>query len=244
VRGEQTGNYFKQHHYPTGHNMVMASTTADNASGKPRRKRRWLQFGLPTLLALITLSAVVLGLIAAAAERQRRAVAAIDQAGGWVLYDYEDPPPGAVDHELPGPDWLCRLVGVHYFADVTIVELPDRAPELLVVHLVGLTSLELLHLCGTQVTDAGLVHLEGLTGLQALDLNSTGVSYAGLVHLKALTGLQWLELGRTQVTDEGLVHLKGLTEMEWLWLADTHVSDDGLADLRASLPNCVIDDGP
>jgi hypothetical protein len=50
----------------------MASTT-DKTSGKPRRKRRWLQFGLATLLGLVTLMALALGLWVNEAERQRRA---------------------------------------------------------------------------------------------------------------------------------------------------------------------------
>jgi hypothetical protein len=37
----------------------MASPTVDKTSGKPRRKRRWLQFGLPTLLGLVTQTAVL-----------------------------------------------------------------------------------------------------------------------------------------------------------------------------------------
>jgi hypothetical protein len=32
----------------------MASPRADKTSGTLRRKRRWLQFGLPTLLGLVT----------------------------------------------------------------------------------------------------------------------------------------------------------------------------------------------
>jgi hypothetical protein len=35
-----------------GQYAVMASPTVDKTSGKHRRKRHWLQFGLPTLLAL------------------------------------------------------------------------------------------------------------------------------------------------------------------------------------------------
>jgi hypothetical protein len=34
----------------------MASPTVNKTSGKPRRKRRWLQFGLPTFEKLFPLS--------------------------------------------------------------------------------------------------------------------------------------------------------------------------------------------
>jgi hypothetical protein len=66
---------------------VMVSPTVDYTSGIPRRKRRWLQFGLPTLLALVTVLCVVLGLWVQRAERQRRTVAAIRQPGAYVEYD-------------------------------------------------------------------------------------------------------------------------------------------------------------
>src|SRR5687767_14399358 len=65
-----------------GHNMLMASPTVDKTSSKPRRKRRWLQFGLPTLLGLVTALCVVLGLCVQRAERQRRTVAFVRSLGG------------------------------------------------------------------------------------------------------------------------------------------------------------------
>jgi hypothetical protein len=68
----------------------MASLTPDKTSGKPRRKRRWLQFGLPTLLGLVPLAAVVLALIVNPAERQRRAVAAVRNLGGAVHYEHDE----------------------------------------------------------------------------------------------------------------------------------------------------------
>src|SRR5687767_178811 len=105
----------------------MATPTVDKTSGKPRRKGRWLQFGLPTLLGVMTLVAVVLGLVVNPAERQRRAVAAIREMGGLVTYDYELDRRRQWDtilgrQELPGPDLVCRLFGVDYFADVTDVD--------------------------------------------------------------------------------------------------------------------------
>lgn len=56
----------------------------------------------------VTLLCVWLGVVCNRANRQRRAVEAIVEAGGQVLYDYQfdegdrlNPPPA-----LPGPNWL------------------------------------------------------------------------------------------------------------------------------------------
>jgi hypothetical protein len=51
----------------------MTSPTVHKTSGKPRRKRHWLQFGLLTLLGLVTVLCVVLGLWVQRAERQKSA---------------------------------------------------------------------------------------------------------------------------------------------------------------------------
>ena len=66
-----------------------------------------------------------------------------------------------------------------------------------------------------QVTDAGLVHLRGLTRLQILTLNKTQLTDAGLQHLSGLTNLLRLDLTGTQVTDAGVAELqKALPEVQ------------------------------
>lgn len=93
---------------------------------------------------------------------------------------------------------------------------------------------------GTQISDAGLVHLKGLTNIQMLDLQDTKISDAGLVHLEGLTKLDWLWLSDTKVTDAGLVHLKALTKLRFLDLRATKVTAAGVKKLQAALPDCRI----
>ena len=64
--------------------------------------------------------------------------------------------------------------------------------------------LKRLHLSVTRITDAGLVHLAGLTSLELLDLSRTRVTDAGLVHLAGLTNLKVVDLSGTRITDEGV----------------------------------------
>jgi hypothetical protein len=76
-----------------------------------------MRFSLSTLLLLITIFGVWLGFRTNRARSQRRAVAAIRQAGGIVIYDYEDKSP------VLDPNWAERLVGPDFFHNVVYVDL-------------------------------------------------------------------------------------------------------------------------
>src|SRR5262245_17910828 len=97
-----------------------ASEVQPSEAQAPRPPRRWLRFSLRTLLLALTLACVALGWWVHKAERQRRAVAAIRAAGGYVEYDYERDGRrrGLRNPTPPGPVWLHSVVGVDYFADV------------------------------------------------------------------------------------------------------------------------------
>jgi hypothetical protein len=60
-----------------------------------------------------------------------------------------------------------------------------------------MTTINVLFLGGTRVTDAGLMHLAGLHSLQILDLKGTKVTDAAIEKLHALmvkTRPEWLKL--------------------------------------------------
>ena len=83
----------------------------------------------------------------------------------------------------------------------------------------------------SKITDTGLVHLKGMTGLQVLYLTDAKITDAGLVHLKGMNKLQVFTLP-DQITDAGLVHLSGMTELYDLGLYGTEITDAGLAHLK------------
>jgi hypothetical protein len=182
---------------------------------KLKPKRRWVQVSLRTVLVLVTLLCVVLGLWIVPAERQRRAVAAMEEFGGRVEYEGYDP-----------KGFLRRWLPKDYF---------DGVRE---VHFYRQTEPGLVH--ENQVTNTGLAHLQGLTGVQGVGLNSTQVTDGGLAHLQRLASLKGLWLNDTQVTDDGLMYLKRLTRLQWLNLFSTQVTDAGVAQLQQVLPNCEI----
>ena len=143
------------------------------------------------------------------------AVAAIEAAGGLVLYDRER-----------GPDGQYNLGAT----------LTDAG----LAHIKGLTHLKHLDLQDTEVTDSGLVHLKGLTGLRELDLSRTMVTDVGLVHLGRLTELRTLSLDNTMIGAAGAQHLVTLTKLRSLDLARTRVDDFVAQDLRRALPKAKI----
>ena len=208
------------------------------------------QFTVRSLVVLVVTVAIPCGWLAVKmrqAEKQRKAVEAIEEMYGDVYYDYYRKENGDFDlwAEPPTPAWLRELLGDHFFSDVIGVGLSSWLPELQVSdteleHLAGLTKLSNLDLSRARITDVGLQRLKGLPRLGLLNISSTQVTDDGLEHLRGLTNLWMLSLGYTQVTDKGGEHLKGLTSLNHLDLRGTQVTEQGINRLQKALPNCEI----
>jgi internalin A len=176
-----------------------------------------------------------LGWVVHHARVQRDAVAAIERAGGRVMYEWQ------FKNSIPNPagkpwapKWLVDLVGVDYFGNAVYVISCTRKTSDAILDPVGrLSRLERLDLSDSAVTDAGLVHLEGLSRLRTLELGGTDISDAGIAHLKGLTNLRELFLQPSRVGDAGLAHLENLTGLRELFLGGTLVTDTGLPHLRS-----------
>ena len=225
----------------------------------PKRKRRWFQFSLRTLLGLTLL--VGLGMatwivpIKKSAEKQKVAVDAIKTDAGSVFYDYQVDPSGSLTTgaEPPGPSWLRRLLGDDFFSTVVGVGVNTPADmkhvgELSKLRTIGaygvpisdadlkgvreLSQLTTLNLSRTPVTDAGLRNLKGLSQLEDLELSGTRVTDLGLKQLSGLSQLKSLDLNATRITDAGLESLGGLSHLQDLTLSQTSVTDAGLKHLK------------
>jgi hypothetical protein len=202
--------------------------------------RRFLRFSVRGLIVLVLAIGAGLGWIVRSAHVQRDAVAAIQKAGGLVLYDSE----WSGGYYLLGgeswpPGWLADLVGVDYFVHVKSVWMyssltpTDATTADATIAAIGrLARLKHLRLDHSSLSDSGLAHLKGLTNLSGLDLSETQVSDAGLAHLEGLTNLSLLAVSGTHITSAGLVHLNGLTNLKFLLLPNTRVTDAGLAHLK------------
>jgi hypothetical protein len=177
----------------------------------PRRKLRWYQFSMKTLMLFVLMASFLMSWMAVKARRiqeQRAAVAMVKAAGGGILYDYQlrdydddkGPPPP------PGPAWLRELFGQDIFGDVVDVNCRDADVVLRVID--RFPHVERLDLSWSKITDDDLRHLKGLKELYGLDLSRTNVTEAGLVHLEGLESLDWLALRNTKVTAAGAARLQ------------------------------------
>ena len=159
-------------------------------------RRRWLQFSLRGLLAMLTALAVCLGVVANNARQQREAVETIKAMGGKVLFGGE--PENAV---WP---WLRELFGEPFGRDSIqifvgsgrVAGMPPDPAELLPfeptrefnddgLKAIGkLPAVSGVWLHRVSLSDDGLKHLESCAGLRMLYLLKTGVSAAGVQRLQ------------------------------------------------------------
>ena len=216
------------------------------------------RFSLRMLMAVVVTLGMVLGWIVHRARVQRQAVAAIERAGGRVLYDWQWNDLGSIPNGNPrGPQWLVERLGVDYFADVTGVMFNLSGADEVASHVARLGRVDSVHFNGSDLTDAGLarlvglnlkmvclagakeitdfglVHLEEMTRLERIDLFRTNVGDAGLPHLERLPRLRFLHLGQTKVTNAGMEHVGRMHGVSTLILGETKVGDAGLDRLRA-----------
>ncbi len=224
-------------------------------------RRRWTQFSLATMLAVVTVLCVGLSLIVAPAERQRRAVAAIRAAGGLCQYDYEFDADGEGDlwGEPPGPAWLRESLGIDHLANVVGVYFLGASSTPAVKYdlkcLPSLPKLKRLHIddypdhpldeeeteAFSSLTDLHELSLERGTdslleaaaGLPNLEvLRIVFVSRDGLRHVGRMSKLLRLSLIAIDDGDAGLAHLARLHRLAELRLVGDEFTDAGLVYLH------------
>ncbi len=205
-----------------------------------KRRIPRIRFSLRGLMALVLILGVGLGYWVVRSREQRDAVAAMEHAGGKVVYDYEWQDGFQVPGEPPRwQRWGYRLLGPDYFATVKQVTLVGKTPDVvnddLMARVGRLRGLESLTLNGCKgVTDAGMVHVGRLGQLTSLDVGFTSISGVSLKDFAGLSRLKRLDLPSTSVSDAELAHVRGLTSLEWLQIFGNSpgITDEGLAHLR------------
>jgi hypothetical protein len=193
----------------------------ESARRTPSRWRRCLRVSVSGLMSIVLLIGGGTGWLVRRAHTQRNAVAAIQAAGGQVIYDFQyDHVVFNADGKPKAPRWLVDLVGVDHFAEVLAVRLrmpPKDAGAMLA--LVGrLTSIECLTVTDPKFGDAELLKLKTLTEVRHLNLKGTAVTDAGLKHINGMTKLKTVVLLRTLVTENGAGRLRGtfpVAMIEW-----------------------------
>ena len=205
--------------------------------------RRWwarLRFSIRGQIVGILIVSGCLGWLVNGARTQREAVAAIEKAGGWVRYDWQDEGRNSLARPPWVTEWMVDWLGVDSFGHVTYVILGPGGSDAEMTKIGHLSELEQLDLGGSRVTDAGLSSVSNLSNLRGLALDGNAITDAGLMPLRGLHRLRSLVLRNTAVTDAGLKHLKGLTRLELLDLNGTQTSQAGRQELFDALEPKVI----
>jgi len=162
------------------------------------------------LILLVLVVGSGFGWICYRARVQQEAVAAVERAGGEVMFDWKARPPGR-------PVWLRRQLGPGFFEEVIQVAVlePDDS---LMVHIGRLRHLQWLGIWGGTVTDSGLAAIAGLTNLRGLYLSNTRITDAGLAHLTGLRNCKDVTVTSTKVTPAGIATMK--QKCPWMNIVD------------------------
>lgn len=221
--------------------------------------RRYLRFGLRTLLAVVTACAIVGGWWAEQAHRRRMAIRTIQNAGGAVQSEYDERSliriylcPTDTSAEQPmlrrtpliHRTWREQLLGdrlrmINFSEDQPLTS--EALAAVATIHEVRHLQLDL-----TNLTDEGLAELAGLRRLETLQLRGTRITDRSAAVLAGFQELQWLELDDTQLTDAAAPHLAKLQKLEVLRIQGTRLTDRGFAQLAGlkNLRDLSIGDSP
>jgi hypothetical protein len=201
--------------------------------GSRVKSRRWLRFGLRTLLVLLTVGCVWLAIVFNQCRRQRRAVEAIENAGGLVGFDYQFDA-GKKDVPSPGPPWLRTIVGDELFRTPVHVEIRGEGinDAFLSEHLPGVRSAKYLHVESDEITDVGLASIAPLAAVEMLAVESTRISDAELIAIGEMHQLRVLALNSPLITDAGAAHLVNLKQLQALTLDNARLSPTSIRSLK------------
>jgi len=173
-----------------------------------KRKLRWYQFNLRTLLIVVTLLSLLfswVGVRMQQARENRKAAAEVFRAMDEIISlfgAYYVSGGGSSLENLFDDPGVAYIYGIKFDPHGTghASELTDTDLQELISFLKEPAKLRVLGLDITQVTDEGLEHLKKMTGLEELTLSGTQVTGAGLVYLKGLTSLRYLCVENTRIT--------------------------------------------
>ncbi len=227
------------------------------------KRHRFIRFSLRTFLVSVTVSCIFLGIWTNRANRQKRAVGALADAGGSFAYSYQsmaDPqyPSGVLSDYDPNakpltPEWLRSLMGDDFFVtpeslSITIPP-PDRAVDTKALEqLQNLPHLERLTLYNVKLDDAGASHLQHLRRMRFLVISRSDSTVPNELDdfsfLECMPHLQGLVLTRSNFDDDDATSLAGLPRLEILFFhGSPKLSDAGMASIGqiVSLDKLVLE---
>lgn len=194
------------------------------------RRSLSLRWSLRSMFLLMTALALWLGWFCDRAQRQRRAVASIEEQGGRIIYSHQLP---HIEVGMPGlqakPPWLAQHLGIDYADTVGIVEMiDDKFDDDDLKLLDSLPGVEMIRLHGTAITGRNFDCVGRQKRLHWLVVKDSPLEGGALQHLAHLPRLKTVYLEGTEVGDEDLRHLVSLGRLEDLSLSETRIGDEGM----------------
>ena len=226
---------------------------------EPIKRRRWFRFSLRMLLVVMTVLCIWLGFTVNAARRQKAAVDTILEAGGSVLFDYQNDPKSQLMVRLssakdlvffsafvrdpnalpPGPTWLRKQFGDDYFRNVIQVNLPfsELEPTRAAINqLASLPSLKSLLLNvrrrDLKIQDSDLFVLGALNQLERLMIRHSRITGEFLARLQNPARLVQVDIEGSEVDDAAMQQFSRMTNLESLLLDSTRITDAGIIHLH------------
>lgn len=162
---------------------------------------RWRQLGLPLLVGVVGLAAIVGPAI------YTRAILEVDLGPRERLVD------GELHLTLTGWDGESYAFLQSRTETVLLQMANADVTDATLVHLSGMTQLRELDLNDSQITDAGLERLASLPSLEVLRLRGTNITDAGFrQHLMPRERLRQLDLRETAVAPESIDQWRSLAD--------------------------------
>ena len=210
------------------------------------RWKRWLRFNLRLFILAVSIICLWLAWHGHRAQKQRDAVKAMREIGGWVGYDFQYADgkpiatnPGSFDPQAKSliPQFLLDLLGYDFFHSVVDLNL-IADPELNKVtyaasewseHLEGFPNLIKLSIKGKQVDDSALTHIGDLNQLEILVL-------WGQDRVNLSNGLSIGSTTDSKFSHFGIQQLVNARKLRHLNIGYCLVNDEVLRHL-ATLPN-------
>jgi len=100
-------------------------------------------------------------------------------------------------------------------------------------YLENKSTLQEIDVTDTKITDEGLKSIATLKHLKRLSLSENNITTRGLEHISVMRGLKMLAIPATKVTDSDMKYVALLTKLETLTLNYTSVSHEGLRQLKS-----------
>ncbi len=214
-------------------------------------------------MVLVVLIGGVAGWMANKIRTQRRAIAAVQAAGGRIRFDFQGEKVGMSGNrtlyrtEPTAPKWVRRWLGDELFQSVKrVYSLKPTSPDQL-ADVARFDGLEYLSLSDATKIGDGLRHLRGLSQLHRLWITPSGVTDVVLTEVAQIPSIRELILKKellsaptvnAPATDQGFIRLANLMNVETLEIKDCpNLTDSGASRMVEGMPrlrSLFLEGGP